>query len=303
MLKQIVSALFLCALFGSAFSQTDKYTAPVNWQRYKVSEKSVSVLFPKMPVLIDTLDACSQLERNTYSAYAEETVFQLIISSKSKEKIPEYCSVKRKFDRQIFEERLQELEKNSEKSDKTDSDKTGKNPVKISGKLTTYWIFDDLKNDKWVELVVTHRPEIKVDEEKFVQSIAFEKNSSGVEIAGGATQSFGDETEAEIRGETLKENSAQKSTDEKAEAIIIVAKPRPRYTEAARQTNVQGTVTLRVAFLSNGGIGNVGVVSALSHGLTEQAIAAAKKISFIPAKKNGKTYNVTKAVQYSFSIY
>jgi hypothetical protein len=44
-------------------------------------------------------------------------------------------------------------------------------------------------------------------------------------------------------------------------------------------------------------------VKALSHGLTEQAIAAAKKIAFLPATADGKPYNVAKQIEYTFSIY
>ncbi len=80
-------------------------------------------------------------------------------------------------------------------------------------------------------------------------------------------------------------------------------KPRPSYTEAARQNQTQGTVRLRVTFLSNGAIGSVAPLTSLTDGLTEQAIAAAKKIVFIPATRNQIIQTVTKQVEYSFSIY
>ncbi|MGI8788360.1 MAG: energy transducer TonB [Pyrinomonadaceae bacterium] len=87
------------------------------------------------------------------------------------------------------------------------------------------------------------------------------------------------------------------------EAVKILAKPRANYTDAARQNQVQGTVTLRVTFLPSGQIGGIAPVSGLPYGLTEQAIAAARGIRFEPAKKNGVPYAVTKQVQYSFTIY
>ena len=87
------------------------------------------------------------------------------------------------------------------------------------------------------------------------------------------------------------------------EGVKIVSKPRPGYTDAARQNQVQGTVTLRVTFTANGSIGSISPVSGLPYGLTEQAIAAARGIRFEPAKKNGVAQTVTKQVQYSFSIY
>lgn len=85
--------------------------------------------------------------------------------------------------------------------------------------------------------------------------------------------------------------------------IKIISKPRPGYTDAARQNNIQGTVVLRVTFLASGQIGSVSVVKGLPNGLSEQAIAAAKRIAFEPAKVNGAAVPVTKQIEYSFSIY
>lgn len=83
----------------------------------------------------------------------------------------------------------------------------------------------------------------------------------------------------------------------------INSKPRPGYTDAARQNNIQGTVILRVTFLGNGSIGSISPVKGLPNGLTEQAIAAARRISFEPQKINGIGQSVTKQIEYSFSIY
>jgi protein TonB len=85
--------------------------------------------------------------------------------------------------------------------------------------------------------------------------------------------------------------------------VKFISKPQPKYTDAARQNNVQGNVTLRITFLANGQIGSISPVSGLSYGLTEQAIAAARQIRFEPAMRNGQPYSVTKSVQYTFTIY
>lgn len=86
-------------------------------------------------------------------------------------------------------------------------------------------------------------------------------------------------------------------------ALAITGKPRPNYTDAARQNNVQGTVTLRVTFNANGTIGSVTPVNSLPYGLTEQAISAAKRMTFQPAMRNGQPYAVTKQVAFTFTIY
>ncbi len=87
------------------------------------------------------------------------------------------------------------------------------------------------------------------------------------------------------------------------QGIKIISKPRPGYTDAARQANIQGTVILRVTFLASGQVGGISPVKGLGSGLTEQAIAAARRISFEPAKNNGVAQSVTKQIEYTFSIY
>ena len=85
--------------------------------------------------------------------------------------------------------------------------------------------------------------------------------------------------------------------------LAITSKPRPGYTDAARQANVQGTVILRVTFLGSGQIGSISAVKGLPNGLTEQAIAAARRISFQPKLVDGVPQSVTKQIEYTFSIY
>lgn len=88
-----------------------------------------------------------------------------------------------------------------------------------------------------------------------------------------------------------------------SKGLNLISKPQPKYTDAARQNNIQGRVTLRITFLANGQIGSISPVSGLSYGLTEQAIAAARQIKFEPAMRNGQAQSVTKTLQYTFTIY
>ena len=87
------------------------------------------------------------------------------------------------------------------------------------------------------------------------------------------------------------------------EGIKILSKPQPRYTDAARTNNVQGTVTLKVTFSASGQVTGVAPINGLPFGLTEQAIAAARQIRFEPPKRNGVPYSISKSIQYTFSIY
>jgi TonB family protein len=297
----LISVLFFL-INSFAFAQTEEYSAPVNWQRYAVSSKDVSVLLPKMPIMISGTDACGEKEYRDYYAYADEVVYSLKITSKTKEKAPQWCSTKRKFNRDTFVERIKEIKKASETPDEEKVMLEGREVAKMVFKNSSVWLFDDLTNNRWFELAISHRENARIDIEAFVESIKFKNNPDGIEIGEGSKRTLGDE-------ESTKENSAKSVSSEKSSTkeenypLMIVAKPKPRYTDAARQANVQGSVTLRVTFLNNGGIGTITPVTELSHGLTEQAIIAAKKLVFLPQKKGSQAQNVVRTVQFNFSIY
>jgi hypothetical protein len=83
--------------------------------------------------------------------------------------------------------------------------------------------------------------------------------------------------------------------------VKILSKPAPSYTGAACRDKILGTVIIRVTFLASGQIGFMSAVKGLSHGLTEQALGAAKRIVFEPAKLNGSNVSVVKLVEYNFN--
>lgn len=83
----------------------------------------------------------------------------------------------------------------------------------------------------------------------------------------------------------------------------IISKPKATYTDAARTANVQGNVRLKITLLASGQVGSITPVSRLPHGLTEQAIAAARQIRFEPKKVNGVATSVVVTFDYGFNIY
>jgi TonB family protein len=85
--------------------------------------------------------------------------------------------------------------------------------------------------------------------------------------------------------------------------LKILSKPRPFYTAEARSQGVQGTVRLKVTFISSGAIGAITVITGLPYGLTEKAIEAARSIRFEPAKVNGVPRTTTRLMEFSFVIY
>ena len=85
--------------------------------------------------------------------------------------------------------------------------------------------------------------------------------------------------------------------------LKIISKPQAKYTDAGRTNNVQGSVRLKVTLLASGQVGLITPVTRLPHGLTEQAIAAARLLRFEPAKINGVPVSKTITIDYSFTIY
>jgi TonB family protein len=128
-------------------------------------------------------------------------------------------------------------------------------------------------------------------------------NGNGSGIGNGNGNGIGDGTGDGVDGNPPPVKVKTPAPPAVTEAIKILSKPKALYTDAARQNQVQGTVSLRVTFLASGGIGSISPVNGLSNGLTEQAIAAARGIRFEPKKVNGVPQTVTMVVQYSFTLY
>lgn len=72
------------------------------------------------------------------------------------------------------------------------------------------------------------------------------------------------------------------------EPVVILAKPKPVYSEEARKMNLEGEVLLDVIFPASGGEVHVNrIVKGLGHGLDEAAMRAAQQIKYKPAISNG----------------
>ena len=84
---------------------------------------------------------------------------------------------------------------------------------------------------------------------------------------------------------------------------VIKKKPEPGVTAAARDHLTVGVVRLRAILSSSGGVTNIKVIQGLPDGLTEKAVAAAKKIKFIPAQKNGRPVSQYILLDYHFNLY
>jgi periplasmic protein TonB len=63
----------------------------------------------------------------------------------------------------------------------------------------------------------------------------------------------------------------------------VLFKPRPEYTEEAKQLHIEGNVTVRIRVTTSGSVQVLGVTSDLGHGLGESAVRAIQATRFKPA--------------------
>jgi TonB family protein len=84
--------------------------------------------------------------------------------------------------------------------------------------------------------------------------------------------------------------------------VEILSKPKPVYTQEARDLRLEGDVVLEVTFTAGGVLRVLGVSQGLGHGLDEAAIEAAKKIRFNPARRDGAPVDHTAKLRVVFRL-
>jgi len=85
-------------------------------------------------------------------------------------------------------------------------------------------------------------------------------------------------------------------------AVEITFKPNPVYTEEARNLKLEGEVLLEMEFGANGELHVNRVVRGLGHGLDEAAVAAANKMRFKPAMRNGQAIDSSAIVHVVYQM-
>ena len=95
---------------------------------------------------------------------------------------------------------------------------------------------------------------------------------------------------------------AQMDSGPASNPVEITFKPNAVYTDEARSLKLEGEVLLEVSFSANGTLHVNRVLRGLGHGLDEAAIAAANKIRFRPALRNGQPMDSTAVVHVTFQL-
>jgi TonB family protein len=84
--------------------------------------------------------------------------------------------------------------------------------------------------------------------------------------------------------------------------VEILFKPNPIYTPEARAAKIEGEVLIEVMFGANSHLEVNRVVRGLGHGLDEAAVAAANRMRFKPALRNGQPVDSTAIVHVVFQL-
>jgi TonB family protein len=290
MYRSITFTSLLIAFCLAASGQTAN-VAPIKWEQYQVPQRRISIDFPKLPVVIAKPNSCAESEKSSYFAYAAEAVYEIIVVAKPKPIAN--CRVPRKFDEALLVERLGQIRAKGDLAEASGVE-DGRQVHRFSSGSQIRIVYADWKQNQWVEVAVVHREDVNTNEQKFLTSLKFD-SESGQDIGAGAPTTIGDE------GVDIYSEPA--TVKDLKDRIQVVAKPAAMYTAEARKAMTRGNVTLRVAFLANGTVGDIEVVKGLANGLTENAIEAAKKMVFLPSRSNGNPVTTKLTIQYGFSIY
>jgi TonB family C-terminal domain len=325
---KILSLLVLltAALAVSVFAQDDPYTAPIVWEKYRIADQKLSISFPKLPTVVTNSGGCSRVESHSYYAYTDGIVYETTVVARNKQWRPEAChNQEEPFGPDLVKGRLNELRSiGGVDTQPVIEEVSGRKVYKFEKALGSRWFYDDSANDRWIEMTLHCGKDEKGSYDHFLDSVQF-SSSEGKVIGEGATRTLGDleatqpvapkrEPEKPSAGAGLASSNGSGSgmgngSDSPTKIVAItspltiIGKPRALYTDEARKAMAQGTVSVKVTLLANGGVGSVVVVTPLEYGLTEQAIAAAKRLVFLPKRINGYPVSVTKMIEYNFNIY
>ena len=108
---------------------------------------------------------------------------------------------------------------------------------------------------------------------------------------------FGDE-KAAAAGPRVKQTAAVSNTT----PVQITYKPKPVYTDEARNKKIEGDVLLQVVFTAGGEVKIERVVQGLGYGLDESAQSAARQIRFRPAQQEGQAVDSAAVVHITFAL-
>ena len=117
--------------------------------------------------------------------------------------------------------------------------------------------------------------------------------------ARGSVQAGGFQTAS---ADAVAPKPRQADTGSAVQEVVILEKPKPLYTDEARNLRIQGDVLVQVIFPASGPVQVIRVTKGLGHGLDENAVRAAQQIRFKPALQDGKPVDFPATVHIEFEL-
>ena len=295
MKRILLLTIHITLLVGVVYGQESPAEQTASWQRYTVKGEEFSIKFPTHPAMTTYKKSGWGYQRNRrerhIGAYADGVVY-IVFSLEDGEP------------HQAFKASIEEIVSSSEgvRSTEQDLSLNGFSGKQYSGPSPlgeTVQIFATKNRFYHFRVFGAKAEDPRV--KQFFSSISLGKKVEGIEVSDGQGTPFEPTDQfASSFIDTSGTIFTGKQVDRKA---ILVMKPEPTYTEAARKKEITGTVVLKVVFSRKGSVTNIRTDVALPEGLTEKAIDAAKKIKFIPAMKDGKFVSMWMQLEYNFNLY
>jgi hypothetical protein len=309
MKKLFVVILIILANSIFALSQIET-PKPADWQNFAPANEEFSVEVPiKFSVAKDDENPLfKDLSRNYWNNF-DGTYFYIFSDNPTRlDNLEQVRNFIKAYNKDATGERGSRLE--TEKFKFSDSENFHYEINIVRGKSRTY-VFQTISPTKDNPLVEHFFKSIKINENSSSETniqpkdnpdaIATTPKNIQVKPANGSGSGMGNGRSSQTNPVT--KSSPTPTPKNETRGIRILTKPKALYTDFARFYNITGRVMLRVTFLADGTIGSVDIASKLPCGLTQQAIVAAKGLTFDPAMREGTAYSVVKMVEYSFTIY
>lgn len=315
----VALSVFCSTINGQEIAKTE-----ASWERYAFQERTFSAVLPKLPVRLGENNYEHSEETVRFGAYSNGVAYVVSYSQEAKDNPLKKFQPVEPFSEQNFKIRLEKIRAEfkaiKDKNDESESTSNGWQVVQFAGDKTIYKLYFNPKKNNWIELLAVRPNDSRTEADNFIASLKIEKKSQGKEVGDGANKVIGDSQPSgdyEIAGAAAPFKNPEKSSDTpknhsespnsapgiEITNLRIVLKGRANYTEEARKNMIAGTVRVRATFSSTGEVTSVQPISGLAYGLTEQAMAAARRILFVPEKRNGQRISLNRTIEYNFSLY
>jgi TonB family protein len=269
------------------------------WVRFSPEGASFSLLLPARPSGATKNDK-SGMKVQTFKVKTDSTEYQVVWLTN----VPQQILLQGPLN-VLFPRSLEDILKSARKAGKKDLVTTHQDEITLNGCQGRESTMESasasiqakcfIAGHDFITLAVLHPKEesAPADTKRFLDSlllpdlkVASSPQGRATSGAGTAT-SPGSQDEAAIKVDTRP---------------IPLNRPRPEYTDRARNHGVQGMVRIRALVEADGSVKDVRLVSHLPDGLDEAAIKAVRKMRFKPATKDGQPVAFWVTLEVEFNL-